>query len=299
MDIFKGRDLLEFAEYFKSDEDCKQYLANKKAKSPYKCLKCGHRACQKRKDLSTECNKCRHIESPTANTLFHGVRFGVRKAFFICFEMSTSSKGFSANYMADRYSITEKTARLFMLKVREAMSSSENHPMDGNVHVDEFVLGGREQNKIGRSYDSKKKKAITAVQLTEEGKIKRMYALKIDNFSAKSLQYIFLKHIDKTAKVTTDKWKGYRPIKKAYNINQIDSNGGLNFKALHTMIHQIKSWIRTTFSWVSDFNLNRYFNEFCYRINRSQSKETIFDNLISRMVEKESITQDLITLKIT
>ena len=50
-----------------------------------------------------------------------------------------------------RYGVTEKTARLFMLKIREVMSSSGNNPMDGAVHVDEFVLGGREQTKVGRS----------------------------------------------------------------------------------------------------------------------------------------------------
>ncbi|MCY4561699.1 MAG: IS1595 family transposase, partial [Flavobacteriaceae bacterium] len=76
-----------------------------------------------------------------------------------------------------------------------------------------------------------------------------------------------------------------------YNITQIESNNGLNFKALHTMIHQIKSWIRTTYSWVSDFHLNRYFNEFCFRINRSQSKETIFNNLITKMVNKDKVYQ--------
>ena len=141
------------------------------------------------------------------------------------------------------------------------MGSSGNNPMDGNVHVDEFVLGGRDKGKTGRSYDSKKKKAVTAVQLTKDGKVKRMYAMKIDNFSAQSLQYIFVNHISREAKVTTDKWKGYRPISKVYNITQIPSNNGLNFKALHTMIHQVKSWIRTTYSWVSDENLNRYFNE--------------------------------------
>ena len=51
------------------------------------------------------------------------------------------------------------------------------------------------------------------------------------------------------------------------------------------MIHQVKSWIRTTYSWVSENNINRYFDEFCYRINRSQSKDTIFNNLIKRMVK--------------
>ena len=34
---------------------------------------------------------------------------------------------------------------------------------------------------------------------------------------------IFDKHISKTAQVTTDQWKGYRPIKD-YNITQISSN---------------------------------------------------------------------------
>jgi len=48
--------------------------------------------------------------------------------------------------------------------------------MDGIVHVDEFILGGVEQVKIGRSYDTKKKKAVMAVQLTKEGKLRRMYA---------------------------------------------------------------------------------------------------------------------------
>ena len=118
-----------------------------------------------------------------------------------------------------------------------------------------------------------------------------MYAMGIEDFSAGSLESIFVSHISKSAQITTDKWKGYKPIAKAYNITQIESNNGLNFKALHTMIHQIKSWIRTTYSWVSDFHLDRYFNEFCFRINRSQSKETIFNNLITKMVNKDKVYQ--------
>ena len=291
MNIFRGQNLLAFTARFKTDEDCKEYLSEIKWQEGYGCRKCGNKTYQLRKDYSRTCNKCSATESPTANTIFHRVRFGVRKAFFICFEMSTSTKSLSASQMGVRYGITEKTARLFMLKVREAMSSSEKYPIDGNVNVDEFVLGGKEEGKIGRSYDSKKKKAITAIELTVQGKVKRMYALSIQNFSSKSLQQLFDKHISHRAKVTTDKWKGYRPISKTYNITQIASNGGSNFKALHTMIHQIKSWIRTTYSWVSEFNINRYFNEFCFRINRSKNKSTIFNNLITKMVSADKIYQ--------
>lgn len=291
MNIFKGQNLLEFSDRFKSDEDCKEYLSGIKWNDGFECRKCGHKKYQVRKDFSRTCNVCSHQESATANTLFHKVKFGVRKAFFIVFEMGTSTKSLSASYAAVRFGVTEKTARLFMHKVREAMQSSGNHPMDGNVHVDEFVLGGREKGQVGRSYNAKKKKAVTAVELTDDGKVKRMYAMRIKDFSARSLQYMFVDHISRDAKITTDKWRGYRPMAKAYDITQIDSNGGLNFKALHTMIHQIKSWIRTTYSWVSDFNINRYFNEFCFRINRSQSKATIFNNLIVRMVQADKINQ--------
>jgi len=122
MDVFKGQNLLEFSNRFKTNLDCREYLASIK-----------------------ECNICGHIESATAETLFYKVKFGVRIAFFICFEMATTTKSLSASYMAVRFGISEKTARLFMHKIREAMKSSENNPMDGQVHVDEFVLGGREE----------------------------------------------------------------------------------------------------------------------------------------------------------
>jgi hypothetical protein len=65
-----------------------------------------------------------------------------------------------------------------------------------------------------------------------------------------------------------------------------------NFKALHIMIHQVKPWLRTTYSWVSEKNIERYFNEFCYRINRSQYNESIFNNLIRRMVVADNITHE-------
>jgi len=294
MQLYKGQNILEFAERFKTDQDCKEYLSNYKWERGYTCVKCRNKTSQKRADFSRTCNKCSHTESSSANTLFHKVKFGLRKAFFICFEMSTSTKSLSASYVAVRYGVTENTARLFMHKVREAMKSSENHPMDGAVEVDEFVVGGKEIGKVGRSYDTKKKKAVCAVEYTDMGKVKRMYAMKIKDYSAKELAVFFDKHISKTAQVKTDLWRGYRPLTTKYNIEQEQSLSGLNFKTLHTMIHQVKSWIRTTYSWVSPDHINRYFDEFCYRINRSQHKETVFNNLITRMVKADKIYQNQI-----
>lgn len=291
MDIFNGQNLIEFSQRFKTDLDCKKYLSEIKWSKGFTCRKCGHIGNQIRKDFSRTCNKCSDTESAGADTLFHKVKFGLVKAFYICFEMSTTTKGLSALQVAKRYGIRPSTARMFMHKVREAMKSSGKHPMDGEVHVDEFVVGGQQTGQIGRSYGGKKKKVVCAVQLTDTGKVKRFYALKITDFSAKSLRGIFDKHIAEDAIVTTDEWKGYRPIKKDFKITQIPSAKGMNFQALHNLVHQVKSWIRTTFSWVSKENIDRYLDEYSYRLNRSQSKSTIFHNLIKRMVlaEKPSL----------
>lgn len=289
MDIFQSQSIIEFTQRFQSDLDCKKYLSEVKWSSGYKCRKCGHSGSQIRRDYSRTCNKCSDTESPGADTLFHKVKFGLLKAFHICFEMATTTKGLSALQVAKRYGIRPGTARTFMHKVREAMKSSGTKPMNGDVHVDEFVVGGKETERPGRSYGGKKKKMVCAVELTKQGKVKRFYAKKITDFSAKSLRPIFERHISEEATVTTDEWKGYRPISKTFKITQIPSEFGLNFKAIHTMIHQVKSWIRTTFSWVSKSNIERYLNEFSYRINRSQSKQTIFHNLIKRMVNEDKL----------
>ncbi len=104
--------------------------------------------------------------------------------------MGTSTKILSPSYMGICYGVIQKIARLCMHKVREAMESSQSYPMDGNVHIDEFVLGEREKekdkDKVGRSYKAKKKKAVKAVELTKEGKVKRIYAMRIEDFSTKS-----------------------------------------------------------------------------------------------------------------
>ena len=287
MELFKGQSLLEFTERFKTDLDCEEYLASLKWEDGYCCRKCGHKKYQVRKDFSRTCNICGDTESPTAGTLFHRLKFGLRKAFFICFEMTTTTKGLSASQVARRYEISRQTAHYFMQKVREAMKSSESHKMNDRVQVDEFTIGGKEEGKQGRSYDTKKKKVLCAMELTDRGKVKRFYAIKIPNFSSKSLRTIFDKHISKTAQVTTDEWKGYKPIKD-FNITQIPSNDGKNFPTLHKVIHQVKSWIRGIYSWVSEFNIDRYLAEYSFRINRSQNKDTIFNKLMKRIVERSS-----------
>ena len=83
-------------------------------------------------------------------------------------------------------------------------------------------------------------------------------------------------------------------IKKQYNIEQKFSNNGKNFKELHVIVMQLKSWLRAIPTHVSKWHIRAYFDEFCFRINRSQFKESIFHKTIQRMVISKPVYQSQI-----
>lgn len=291
MKVFEGQSILNFIKELPDDDACRAYLAHLKWSKGFTCTKCGGgKGCQK-SGYTYHCYSCNHVETASANTLFHKVKFGLHKAFCIVFEMSTSSKSISSIQMGKRFDLRQGTAWYFMHKVRKSMKSSEQFPLATLVHVDEFTVGGKEEAKPGRSYDSKKKKAVIAVELTAEKKIKRAYIKSIDDYSSKSLTTIFDAHISEHAKVITDKWRGYEPLKKTYDIEQKLSNQGKNFKELHIVIMQLKSWIRAIPTHASKHHIQSYFDEFCYRLNRSQAKHSIFHKTIERMVNSKPIFQ--------
>ena len=259
-------------------------MAKIKWQDGFTCMKCGHtKGCEKA-GYRFHCYGCQHVESATANTLFHKVKFGLQKAFCVVFEMSTSSKSVSSIQMGKRFDIRQGTAWFFMQKVRKAMKSSQKYPLSEIVHVNEFTVGGKEDAKQGRSYDSKNKKVVIAVELSNKHQIKWVYVKSIDDYSAKSLTPIFEEHISATAQIVTDKWRGYSPLKKQYNIKQKLSENGKNFKELHIVIMQLKSWLRAKPTHVTKWHIQAYFDEFCFRMNRSQFKESIFHKTIERMV---------------
>ena len=148
MEKFTGEIILEFTDKFQTDLNCLEYLAEIKWKEGFKCVKCSHiKFTIRKKNFARDCNACHHIESPIVGTVFHRVRFGLRKAFTIVFEMSATTKSLSTRQIAKRLKISRTTATSFIKKVRISMASSVTQPMIGQVFVDEFIFGGFIENK--------------------------------------------------------------------------------------------------------------------------------------------------------
>ena len=91
------------------------------------------------------------------------------------------------------------------------------------VHVDEFYIGGEEEDVFGRKPNSKKKLVVVALVLLEDSNnsdVGRVCAEVIDNASASSFRPFFERHISKRAHVVTDERNGYKPLAKDYDLEQ-------------------------------------------------------------------------------
>lgn len=283
--MFKGTDIIDFFDKFSTKEDCLEYLANEKWSEGFICKKCENTSwCKTPKPFVRKCNSCKHKESATAGTLFHKVKFSITKAFYMVFIMSTSKKSCSSEEFARKLSLQEKTSWLFQHKVRQAMKSSEKYPIKTKVVVDEFVWGEKEKGKQGRS-KGKKKETVMAIEYNGFG-ILRCYCKVIKNAGTKELRPFLEKHIAPKAEIKTDKWRGYTPLIKDFpNLTQIKSDNGKNFPLIHRQIMMFKAWLRGIHHHC--MHLQNYLDEFCYRFNRLRHMDTIFNNLIARMVKSK------------
>ncbi len=280
--MYEGTDIIEFIDYFKTDEDCKKYLSAIKWKDGFKCRKCGNTTWSQTKALCVrKCNRCKCKESATAGTLFHSCKFPLRKAFMMVYYMSTTKKSISSHQLSRQLRLRQKTCWLFQQKIRQAMNEHKEPLLMGKVAVDEFVIGGKEQGKRGRG-KGKKKEVVLAIQYEGKG-IYNCYARWVKGCGTKQLRPFFEDHISGWARIKTDKWRGYNPLKKEYrNLSQERSNQGQNFPLIHRQIMMIKGWLRGIHHHCS--HLQEFLDEFCFRFNYRFEMKLIFNILLGRMI---------------
>jgi hypothetical protein len=284
-EIFRGVNSIKFNQYFKNDADCLKYLSAIKWMNGFRCKKCDNdRFCSGRKEYNRRCTKCGFDESPTSNTKFDKLKFPILIAFHIAFKISTKKKGMSSLELSNEFDLRQKTCWAFKIKIQEVMKSSLKSPLTGMVHVDEFIIGGPEEGKRGRS-KGLKKLVVVSLEILDKG-VGRAYAEIIEHASAIELGAFLQKYVSKDSSLVSDKWKGYTPLKNDFlYLKQIPSNGGKNFKELHLHIMNIKGWLRGIHHHCSKERMQVYLDEYHFRYNRRSNMDTIFDVLIRKMVE--------------
>ncbi|NOQ74437.1 MAG: IS1595 family transposase [Crocinitomix sp.] len=276
---------------FPDEKSCIIYLSEQKWASGYCCIKCGStKNKQGKKKDNKRCKTCGYEESPTSNTLFHKIKFPLQKAFYICYQLSVNKKGMSTLELSRQYGLSQKTCWFFKRKVQKAMVSSDAHPLEDVLEIDEFSIGSHEKEKPGRS-DGKKKKVILGVEIVlnkkEKLTIGRAYSRVIDDYSTQSFKPFFEEKINAKSTIFTDLWSSYKPLSNKYDINQEKSNNGESMKLLHTHIMNMKGWLRGIHHHISTKHAQCYMDEYHFKFNRRLNLENCFDKLILGMTKNE------------
>ena len=72
--------------------------------------------------------------------MFDKVKFSLLKAFHIAFKISTTKKGVSSLELSNEFELRQKTCWEFKWKIKQAMASSLQQPLQGYVCKDVRII---------------------------------------------------------------------------------------------------------------------------------------------------------------
>ena len=211
--MFKGINAIEFNKRFSNNESCYQYLIEIKWKDGYNCTKCCHKESGKgRTYFYRRCKKCGYDESVTSNTVFHGIKMPILKAFHMIFRISTKKKGMSTIELGTEVGVEQKTAWLFKRKVQAMMKKDKDDKLNGNVQVDETLVGG---HSSARERSTKTKSALfVAVEVLADGRTGNIDLQHIESFKSEELKYAIRDAISEDSNIQTDAFHSYKKLFK-------------------------------------------------------------------------------------
>lgn len=111
----------EYLQIYPNDHACLSFLEKIKWEEGYTCKKCGNTSYRKTdKTFSRRCTKCKYIESVTAGTLFHGIKFPLNKAFYIVYDTYDEKSRSTIDTLSEKIDLRRVTVWMFRKKVLEA-----------------------------------------------------------------------------------------------------------------------------------------------------------------------------------
>ena len=276
--------LYEFLQRFPSEDECFQYLVEKRWPNGFRCPRCGHHAAYYLSQYRRfQCAACKHQTSVTAGTVFHKLRQPLVTLFWAVYLVSTSKKGLSAMELKRKLGLRSyQTSWLLLHKIRSAMASSETFTLTSDVEVDETYIGGRRPGKRGRGADGK---SLVAVAVETDGlSMGRACLETVNNASSDILKAFVENHVRPGVKVSSDAFSSYAGLIENYahyprNRSVADPNEDLLPK-VHIVIANLKMWLLGTFNCLPNKHLQKYLDEFIFRFNRRWNLADIFDSLL-------------------
>lgn len=216
----------------------------------------------------------------------HGSKLGLLTWFTAIHAVTSHSNGISALQLQAQLGLgSYKSAWLLLHKLRRAMVDPERQRLAGIVEVDETTISYRTKDdpiasNPGRSHAGKLP-LIGAVELSADGKPRRIRLERIADYKAATLTAFVGQNIDGSAMVITDGWAGYQRLEQPHTAKIVGTMAAHVVLAwTHRVFANLKRWGLGIFHGFREAHLARYLDEFVFRWNRRRHTAAAFDSLL-------------------
>src|SRR5713101_8275432 len=208
----------QFMATYRDEEDCRQFLADRRWPDGVKCPRCGkgETVYKIAQPWKWECSNigCRsgnaYRFSLLVGTIFENTKYPLRTWFEVLWQMLNSKKGVSSMQIQRQIGSSYPTALYMCHRLRAAMHDPDFRQLMGIVEVDETAIGGKDKN---RHWDKKRHITGMSGKTTVIGAISRkgnIVCQLIENTDAATLnRFVRTVVSDKVDLVATDENPGY------------------------------------------------------------------------------------------
>lgn len=180
--------LYELQKRFATEEQCRDYLEQKRWPKGFQCPKCGGNKHYRLSNGMIQCGTCRYQTSVTAGTVMHRSHLPLTKWFLAMYFMSQDKRGISAVRLSQVIGVTYKAAWYLLARLRRAMGQRDDtHILGGTVEFDDAFFGGPTKGKK-RGRGTEKAKVFVALSLTDKGHPQYLKMKPTDNMKQASVK---------------------------------------------------------------------------------------------------------------
>lgn len=289
----------EFLKQFPDDTAARKYLESHRWDGKPFCPHCGsagkmHKQSRNGVDGYYRCSDCRKTFTVRTGTIFERSHVPLDKWLFAMYLLATSRKGVSSLQLSKEIGITQKSAWFMLQRIREALGDNNDDDNDdgglsdflqGIIEADETYIGGRETNK----HESKKLKAgrgtvgkMAVIGIRERGG--RVKAMRLASTTAKAIQSAVKSVVTPGSILCTDEHSSYKGMPEYLHLSVNHSakqfvDGMAHTNSIESVWALLKRGFYGIYHSFSEKHLQRYINEFTYRLNEGNVRIHTMDRI--------------------